>query len=267
MFVCICEQCTLKAGDSIIRRESSEDDILVEEEHEQHLVTVESGPQVVPADTVASGSDLVPTETVASGSDLVPTETVASGSEVVPTETVASGSEVVPTETIASGTEPRPESRITPMTVSDMQDSQLFCYAGLRRDDVGHVEAADSEPLQVGTQASGSSGSEPVAGEIRASEVSGSEPVAVEIRASGSSGSEPVAQEVDKSSRAKVVTMDSLSSGREVARPLASLEAKLALSRAKLKAQLLKLCCDMICSMRALLMQFICVCMHVVCFL
>ncbi|OLP96949.1 hypothetical protein AK812_SmicGene20767 [Symbiodinium microadriaticum] len=231
------------AGDSIIRRESSEDDILVEEEHEQHLVTVESGPQVVPADTVASGSDLVPTETVASGSDLVPTETVASGSEVVPTETVASGSEVVPTETIASGTEPRPESRITPMTVSDMQDSQLFCYAGLRRDDVGHVEAADSEPLQVGTQASGSSGSEPVAGEIRASEVSGSEPVAVEIRASGSSGSEPVAQEVDKSSRAKVVTMDSLSSGREVARPLASLEAKLALSRAKLKAQLLKLCC------------------------
>ena len=240
----------------MIRREVSEDDIQVEAAASDPGAT-DMGDGAT--ETGASASGVVATETVASASEVLATETVASTSEVMATETVASGSEVV----MGTGSEPRPAPRISPMSVSDMQAHQLFCYAGLGPDAVvGHVEGAGSEPVAVEAQASaGSSGSELVAVETLASAgSSGSERLAVETRASaGSSGSELVAKAMDKSSQAKVA----FSSNRGVARPLISLEAKLALSRAKLKAQLLKLCRDMVCSRRALLIdviRFLCAC-------
>ncbi|CAE7676905.1 unnamed protein product [Symbiodinium sp. CCMP2592] len=261
MYDSICEA-ALAAGHSIIRRESSDDDIsiaspiadAVASNSEPVAVETGAGPRILPMTTADMQANqlfcyagLVQDADV--GEHLAAVETEASGSSgLVAMETEASGS---------SGLAMAVESRASE---SSGQLAIVSEASGSSGPPAMETEASGSSGRPaMETEASGSSG--PVALTSEASEPSGR--VAMESEASASSGSRLVATTMDQRSRskAKVVRKDALckdamSSQRQVARPLlADLEAKLAMSRAKLKAQLVKLCCDMICSLRALLMN------------
>ena len=105
-------------------------------------------------------------------------------------------------------------------------------------------EAARPEPVIA--EESGPSGPDPVIAE----ESCRSRPEPVIAEESGPSRPEPVIAEESGPSRpeSKVESGRTLSV-RAVARPLVTLEENLAMSRAKLRAQLLNLCRDMMCAM------------------
>ena len=118
-------------------------------------------------------------------------------------------------------------------------------------------EAARPEPVIA--EESGPSGPDPVIAEescrsrpepVIAEESCRSRPEPVIAEESGPSRPEPVIAEESGPSRpeSKVESGRTLSV-RAVARPLVTLEEKLAMSRAKLRAQLLNLCRDMMCAM------------------
>ncbi|CAE7621699.1 unnamed protein product [Symbiodinium sp. CCMP2592] len=107
-------------------------------------------------------------------------------------------------------------------------------------------EPSASGPEPVIAEEPSASGPEPVIAEE--SSASGPEPVIAEE--SNASRPEPViAEESNATRHVSKVESGGDASVRTVARPLVSLEEKLAMSRAKLRAQLLNLCCDMMCAM------------------